>query len=241
MKLCDLKPLKAVAVLKKHTPYEVLITLQDANVEIYTINSSAKKITYDYIEVSDYGDDGIDDEIRVDIVAPGIEESCYKHGEIIQVSKDILSELAINKRVSESHLFSSDDHAHRISSKSARDNSFKLMTYDDLYVHKSDLDNVSKLFKPGTNERSPKRVKPHVAAIKEACINLGASATASAIFVYITDLAQNSLYDFDIEFDGGDIRPYDSALSSDFVMLVEGRLITKKRFQNICSEIKNKK
>jgi len=75
MKHSDLKPLKAVAVLKKLTPYEVLITLQNSNVVIYTINSSAKKITYDYIEVSNYGDGGTDDGLRIDIVAPGIEVS----------------------------------------------------------------------------------------------------------------------------------------------------------------------
>jgi hypothetical protein len=243
MKHSELKPLVAIASLNKLTPYDVLITLIESAVKIYTINSSSKKIAYDYIEASHYHDDGNDDELRVDIVAPGIEEKSYAHGEIIPVGKDILFDLAVNKRASETQLFCSDDQQHMMSSKSVRDNIFNQMTYEDLYIHKDDLDNATKLFKPEPNKRSPRRKKPHILAIIEAYKNLsaGAGATASDVFSYIKQLTKNGMYDFDIEFEGTDIRPYDNALPSDSVMLVEGKTITKKRFQTICSEVKKKK
>ncbi len=243
MKHSDLKPLRAITSRKGLTSYDALILLKDSEVKIYTINSSAKKIAYDYIEESHYGDDGNDDEVRVDIVAPGIEEKRFAHGEIIPVGKDILFELAVNRRTSEVDMFGSGDHELKISSKSARDNTFKLMTYNDLYIHKDDLDNITKLFKPEPNKRSPRRKKPHILAIAEAYKNLsaGSGATASDVFSFIKQLTKNGAYDFNIDFEGTNIQPYDNALSSDFVMLVDEKPITKHTFENMCSKHRPKK
>ena len=239
MKHSKLKPLVAVAALNKLTPYDVLITLIESAVKIYTINSSSKKIAYDYIEASDYSDDGNDDEVRVDIVAPGIEEKSFAHGEIIPVGKDILFELAVNKRASEVHLFSSADNELKMSSKSARDNTFKLMTYDDLYINKDDLDNVIALFKSKPKERSAKPRKQHLIAFEEAYEQLGSSATTKRIFSYIQKQAESGL--MDLEFEGDDIQPFDRANGEDTVMKVNGGKISKKTVQNICSDLRSQK
>ena len=238
MKHSDLTSLKAVADSKKLNLYEVLITLKNSNVEIYTINSSAKKIAYDYIETSHYSDDGIDDEVRVDIVAPGIEEKSFAQGEIIPVGKDILFELAVNRRASEAQMFSSGNKEHKMSSKSARDNRFKLMTYDDLYVYKDDLKNVAILFKSQPSKRSSRKKEQHIVAIEDA---LAAGKVENEdIYDYIKNQTENYGAYIYLDFVDDDITPLNLAEDTEIVMKVNNKGIKKKRLQNIIWEIKKK-
>ena len=117
MKHSDLKPLVAVDSLNKLTPYDVLITLIESAVKIYTINSSEKKITYDYIEDSNCEDDCTDDVVRVDIVASDFKINRHKHRKIIKLRKNIIIDIAINKQVSEIRLFNSNDKELKMSQK----------------------------------------------------------------------------------------------------------------------------
>jgi hypothetical protein len=239
MKHSDLKPLVAVDSLNKLTPYDVLITLIESAVKIYTINSSEKKITYDYIEDSNCEDDCTDDVVRVDIVASDFKINRHKHRKIIKLRKNIIIDIAINKQVSEIRLFNSNDKELKMSQKSAHENSFKLMTYDDLYIHKDDLHNVTALFKSKPKERSAKPRKQHLVAFEEAYEQLGSSASTKRIFSYIQKQAESRL--MNLEFEGDDIQPFDRANGEDTVMKVNGGKISKKTVQNICSDLRNQK
>lgn len=235
MKHSELTPLIAVESLKKLSAYDVLNSLIESDVEIYAINNYEKIIDYDYCEISHYSKH----DIRTHLVEPDVEEKRFEQGKIIPVSKEVLFQLAINNSVNEAQLFSSDDQTHKISTDSVRDNFFKQMTYDDLYIHKDDLDNVTVLFKPKPKERSTRQKKEHIVAIEEAIEELGKTTPSKRIFSYIKKQAESGL--MNLEFEGDDIQPFGPANSDDTVMKVKGSKITKKTVENICSAKRNEK
>ena len=224
MNINDLKP---ITLIKNKDCMELLASAFNNEFKLYTLNKAERTVNFNYVSENI---DPYTNETNFSSYENN-EQIHYEKGELIELNEEAIKELILNKKITDpNYIFLPPNDYNIVGSMYP---SFTPVGLDDVYVEKSQL-------KPKT-QNSSRSLAPHTLAIKEAFNNLGKNATNEQIYNWIKTKFysypryENTLF-AQLEFEGDSIDHYSTTSDKACILKQNGKCVSKKSFQDICSK-----
>jgi len=232
----EAKYIKPIDTIRASNYFDLLVSAIAGDTELYYAVKNDTEVCFDFIE------EHVCPETELQQIS--VEENaviqCYPKGELILLSTEALEELALNREISEQKLILvyTPPEQNRQNYKINSSGRLSPIFLEDIYVDTRKMGGI------GRDEQSDP--SPHVTAIRAAFAALSTKARNQQILNWIEKQVKDgnsTQYPFveDLKFTSSDISPYSITLQSATMFTYLGKVVTKQRFQDICSQERRRK